>query len=133
MNDSSTLKSRFDGLVNAEALRPESEISGTKVSLDRRVSTRWNSELGCIDAHLSLYSVVQQLTGIRELKLQSFILTEEQFLLTKDLREVLIVSNKSCCAVSKMLIKFNVDFRRADKDFFTCRGASYCRCHSYDV
>lgn len=113
------MKACFDRLVNAEVLRPESEINGTKVSLDRRVSTRWNSELACIDSHLYLYSIVQQLISIQELKLQSFLLTEEQLQLTRDLREVLMVSVFTICFLyiinfSKILEEPTKIFSRAE-------------------
>ena len=59
--------------------------------LDRRVSTRWNSDLACLDAHLYFRSPIEQLTGAAINKLQAYRLSEDQWDLTETLSAILEV------------------------------------------
>ena len=74
-------------------VQEDEELVGSKKALDRRVSTRWNSDLTCLEAHIHFKNVIQQLTGVAANKLQAYQLSDEQWELADDLVEVLIVSN----------------------------------------
>ncbi|EJD08421.1 uncharacterized protein FOMMEDRAFT_71609, partial [Fomitiporia mediterranea MF3/22] len=91
VNDTAHLKAEFEILVDAAAKDPNSPITGEKRSLDRRVSTRWNSDLACLDAYFLLYCIIEKLTGVRDHKLQGFILTDNQRHLAEELRDILLV------------------------------------------
>ncbi|EJC97720.1 uncharacterized protein FOMMEDRAFT_98270, partial [Fomitiporia mediterranea MF3/22] len=91
VNDSGRLKSRFESLVDAAAKDPNSPITGEKHTLDRRVSTRWNSDLACLDAYFLLYPIVEQLTAVQEFKLQNFVLSDTQLHLAKELCDILLI------------------------------------------
>ncbi|KIJ06128.1 hypothetical protein PAXINDRAFT_92474, partial [Paxillus involutus ATCC 200175] len=84
VHDSTTVGEQFSRLriANQHLLSP-----GNKETLDRRVPTRWNSDLACLDAHLHFRPVVEQLTGAQEMK--SFRLTEHQWPLATTLAAVL--------------------------------------------
>ena len=88
VHDGATLKEKFDKLV-----QEDEELEGSKRALDRRVSTRWNSDLTCLEAHIHFKNVIQQLTGVAANKLQAYRLSDEQWELADDLVEVLMVSN----------------------------------------
>jgi hypothetical protein len=87
VHDGSTLKEKFDKLVEADT-----SLLGNKRALDRRVPTRWNSDLKCLEAHVYFKSPVQQLTAVASNKLQAYRLTDEQWDLAENLSEVLAVS-----------------------------------------
>lgn len=70
------------------------DLDGDKITLDRRVPTRWNSDLACLDAHVYFKNPVQQLTAAAINKLQNYRLTDKQWSLADDLVEVLVVR---CC------------------------------------
>ena len=74
-------------------VQEDEELVGSKKALDRRVSTRWNSDLTCLEAHIHFKNVIQQLTGVAANKLQAYRLSDEQWELADDLVEVLMVSN----------------------------------------
>ena len=84
MHDSTTLQEKFTKLVEDNA-----ELDGSKTTLDRRVATRWNSDLTCLDAHVYLKNPVQQLTAAAVNKLQKYRLTDQQWNLAEDLVDVL--------------------------------------------
>jgi hypothetical protein len=86
VHDNSTLKEKFDTLVSNDK-----DLSGDKTALDRRVPTRWNSDLTCLDAHLYFRSPVEQLTGAAINKLQAYRLSEEQWDLSETLSAILEV------------------------------------------
>ena len=58
VNDSGTLRAKFDKLVESN----HNELHGDKKTLDRRVATRWNSDLACLEAHIYFKIPVKQLT-----------------------------------------------------------------------
>ncbi|EJD02902.1 uncharacterized protein FOMMEDRAFT_84803, partial [Fomitiporia mediterranea MF3/22] len=101
VNDNAFLKARFESLVEAAVKDQDSPITGDKRVLARRVATRWNSDLACLDSYFLLYPIVQQLTGIREYKLQSFILSDTQLALARELREVLSIIEEPTCLFSQ--------------------------------
>ena len=88
MHDTSVLKERFDNLVQANL-----DIQGSKQALDRRVSTHWNSDLSCLDAHVHFRPVVKQLTASSANKLKAYRLTEKQWELAEEVQEALVVSS----------------------------------------
>ncbi|KIK77887.1 hypothetical protein PAXRUDRAFT_165483, partial [Paxillus rubicundulus Ve08.2h10] len=87
VHDSTTIGEQFAMLRAAN----KNHLQGDKEALDWRVLTRWNSDLACLDAHLYFYVVVQQLTGVSELK--AFCLTEDQWPLATVLADVLLLLN----------------------------------------
>lgn len=89
-------------------VQEDEELEGSKKALDRRVSTRWNSDLTCLEAHIHFKNVIQQLTGVAANKLQSYRLSDKQWELADVLIDVLMVSNIfSLCVI--MLICFRSD------------------------
>ncbi|KAJ6555813.1 hypothetical protein B0H19DRAFT_862980, partial [Mycena capillaripes] len=80
VHDSATLQSKFEKLVAANM------DAGQKVALDRRVPTRWNSDLACLAAHVQFEIPVKQLTSDG---LEEYALTPAQWELAKQLCEVL--------------------------------------------
>jgi hypothetical protein len=87
VHDNATLKEKFDTLV-----LNDKDLPGDKTALDRRVPTRWNSDLTCLDAHLYFRSPVEQLTGPAINKLKAYKLTEEQWTLAETLSAILEVT-----------------------------------------
>jgi hypothetical protein len=85
VHDNSTLKEKFDTLVSND----KDLLPGDKTVLDRRVPTRWNSDLTCLDAHLYFRSPVKQLTGAAINKLQAYRLSDEQWNLAETLSAIL--------------------------------------------
>ncbi|KIK90921.1 hypothetical protein PAXRUDRAFT_95593, partial [Paxillus rubicundulus Ve08.2h10] len=69
----------------------KNHLQGDKEALDWQVPTQWNSDLACLDAHLYFRVMVQQLTGVSELK--AFRLTEDQWPLATVLADVLSLLN----------------------------------------
>jgi hypothetical protein len=88
VHDSATLKEKFDKLV-----QEDDELEGSKKALDHRVTTWWNSDLTCLEAHVHFKNVIQQLTGVATNKLQAYRLSNQQWGLADDLIEVLMVCN----------------------------------------
>ncbi|KJA15693.1 hypothetical protein HYPSUDRAFT_148731 [Hypholoma sublateritium FD-334 SS-4] len=86
VHDSSTLKEKFDKLVS------ETEsLEGNRTALVRRVPTRWNSDLDCLLAHFYFKEVIEQLTAIPSLGLKHYSLSDSQWKLAEDVREILLV------------------------------------------
>jgi hypothetical protein len=119
------LKEKFNTLVSNDK-----DLPGDKTALDRRVPTRWNSDLTCLDAHLYFRSPVEQLIGAAVNKLQAYRLSEEQWDLAETLSAILEVI---ILVFHKQITDFNfvTDFRRTNKTVFTISGSSYCRCLTY--
>ena len=68
------------------------ELTTDKKALDRRVATRWNSDLTCIQAHIYFKKQVKQLMlDVPELE-EDYLLSAEQWRLAKEMEEVLQVS-----------------------------------------
>ncbi|KAK6992134.1 ribonuclease H-like domain-containing protein, partial [Favolaschia claudopus] len=82
VHDSSTLQEKFEKLVQAN------DSASGKVALDRRVPTRWNSDLVCLAAHIQFETPVKQLTSDG---LSEYALTPKQWALAKELCEVLVI------------------------------------------
>jgi hypothetical protein len=95
VHDNATLKEKFDTLVSHDK-----DLPGDKTALDRRVPTRWNSDLTCLDAHLYFKSPVEQLTGAAINKLQAYRLSEEQWNLADTLSAILQVAIQFCFNIS---------------------------------
>jgi hypothetical protein len=91
IHDNNTLGEQFTVLAVASK-----DVIGNQHALVRRVPTRWNSEKDCIDSHVNLRPVVESITGNSANKLGAFKLSEEQWKLTLELKDVLIVSASLC-------------------------------------
>lgn len=89
VHDSSTLKEKFDKLVSETK-----GLEGNRTSLVRRVPTRWNSDLDCLLAHFYFKEVVEQFTAIPSLGLKHYSLSDSQWKLAEDVREILLVRAK---------------------------------------
>lgn len=68
------------------------DILGDQNTLIRRVPTRWNSEKDCVDSHVNLRPVIESMTGNSANKLAAFKLTDHQWNLTIELKDVLNVN-----------------------------------------
>jgi len=77
------------------------EVTGNQTSLVCRVPTRWNSEKDCVDAHCHLKPIVLLITG--DPKLKAFKLSDEQWALAEELRDVLNVVICCCCVLLRLL------------------------------
>jgi hypothetical protein len=86
VHDNSTLKEKFDTLV-----QNDNDLTGDKTALDRRVPTRWNADLTCLNAHLHFKSPIEQLTGAAINKLKAYRLSDEQWDLATTLSAILEV------------------------------------------
>jgi len=84
VHDSSTLKEKFDTLV-----QNDHDLTGDKTTLDRRVPTRWNADLTCLDAHIHFRNPVEQLTGAAINKLKAYRLSEPQWDMATTLSAIL--------------------------------------------
>jgi hypothetical protein len=85
LHDVTTQQVKFEGFINVTM--PES----SKKHLDRRVPTRWNSDLTCLAAHVYFAEPVQLLTNDPKMNLKCFALTAKQWILAKQLVGVLAV------------------------------------------
>jgi hypothetical protein len=90
VNDSGTLKPKFEGLVRAWTARPKDDRTD-KSALVRRVSTRWNSDLTCLSTHVFFKTPVQQLTSDTSNKLDAYRFNDAQWKLAEQLIDVLEV------------------------------------------
>lgn len=93
VHDSPTLQEKFEKLVDAQI-----DHSGQQRSLIRRVPTRWNSDLACLASHIEFETPVKQLTS-SDSSLKKFALSEAQWVLAKQLTEVLEVSLPKCFSI----------------------------------
>ncbi|KAE9383088.1 hypothetical protein BT96DRAFT_961105 [Gymnopus androsaceus JB14] len=85
---------------SSSVLKPEFERFGNTV-LSRRVATRWNSEYGCLDDHITLRRPVEALTGQTKHKLSAYRLTEAQWSLSNELRNLLKIFLAATLAFSR--------------------------------
>ncbi|KAL1673131.1 hypothetical protein EV122DRAFT_294382 [Schizophyllum commune] len=85
INDApSTLGVAFEKFVKSAP--PEND---DRNRISRRVATRWNSDFKCLDDYLALKAAVEALTSQSDLKLQVYRLTQRQWDLAKELRDLL--------------------------------------------
>ena len=84
------MRERFDSLLDALS----SKIHKDKRRLDRRVATRWNSDLAVLRAYLDLWDVIVPLTSAPDLKLEAYRMSSQQVKLTKQVIEILEVRIK---------------------------------------
>ena len=66
--------------------------------MPRDITTRWNSTLGLLDYALKHWKVVDLVTQRRELGLREYKLTDNEWAIVEQLRNVLKVRKKKCCA-----------------------------------
>jgi hypothetical protein len=86
VHDNAVLKEKFERLVLADE-----ELHGQRRALTRRVPTRWNYDLECLDAHFYFRDIIEQFTAVSSNGLQAYRLTEEQWEIASDVQEVLLV------------------------------------------
>ncbi|PPQ84268.1 hypothetical protein CVT24_012844, partial [Panaeolus cyanescens] len=87
VHDSPTLKEKFDKMV-----KDDPELNhGQRRTLTRRVPTRWNSDLACLESYFYFRDVVERLTSISSLKLKGYQLSPEQWKIAEDVQEVLLL------------------------------------------
>ncbi|KAL1707230.1 hypothetical protein EV121DRAFT_278135 [Schizophyllum commune] len=85
INDApSTLGVAFEKFVKSAP--PEND---DRNRISRRVATRWNSDYKCLDDYLVLKAAVEALTSQSDLKLHAYRLTQRQWELSKELRDLL--------------------------------------------
>ena len=75
--------------------------------MDRRVPTRWNSELDCVEAHIFFRPVIEAFTSPTENGLAAYRLTRTQWDLAEDVADVLMVRplwRTSCISLCITLI-----------------------------
>lgn len=101
VHDSTTLKETFDQLVSQNK-----ELEGSRRALERRVATRWNSDLACLESHLHFRKEVEQLTGVSSNRLHAYRLSVAQWDLAECLADALKASSSFCvyCTVRMILI-----------------------------
>ncbi|KIO21036.1 hypothetical protein M407DRAFT_60563, partial [Tulasnella calospora MUT 4182] len=88
VNDSLTLKSHFDRIVQGDIT--SGLLKGNMEMLPRRVATRWNSDLHCLKGYLHLFTQVKKLIA-EQSALEGFLLTPEQHTLAQELADALEV------------------------------------------
>ncbi|KAG8914001.1 hypothetical protein FRC00_001108 [Tulasnella sp. 408] len=91
VHDSSTLKEKFDAIVNQDIR--DGKLEGSKTSLSRRVATRWNSDLHCLQDHIHFKRQVMQLIA-QEPSLDNYTLSEQEWKLAEEVAEVLVIFEK---------------------------------------
>lgn len=91
VRDATVLAARFAELVISNK---ELSKKTNKRALDRRVPTRWNSDLTCLDAHLLLREPVKTLTSDPAYDLAKYKLTVVQWGLSEKLQDVLKVRGR---------------------------------------
>ncbi|KAF6753990.1 hypothetical protein DFP72DRAFT_813346 [Ephemerocybe angulata] len=111
VHNSGTLKETFDNLVSNDPT-----LDGSKRALDRRVSTRWNSDEDCLKSHLYFRRPVEQLTGLSETKLAAYRLTDSQWKLAGDLADALEVFDELSRMFSAASVPLIVDVIPAFED-----------------
>jgi hypothetical protein len=99
LHNSTTLQEKFEKLIEDDP-----DLDGSKTVLDRRVPTRWNTGLSCLDAHVYLKNPVQQLTAAAVNKLQNYRLTDKPWDLADDLVDILAASASHLVDLFCMLI-----------------------------
>lgn len=87
IHDGGALKDKFDTIV-----QEDEELLGDKRALDRRVTTRWNTDFLCMEAHRHFRGPIELLTGNNLNKLQAYHLSDDHWNLTDTLHDVLMVS-----------------------------------------
>jgi hypothetical protein len=86
VHDSSPVATAFAKLVDADTT-----IVGQTQTLSRRCATRWNTEYDSLDTALILEKPVRKLLKDKDLNLKPYKLTDDQWDLSADLRDVLEV------------------------------------------
>jgi len=86
VHDFSPLKEKFNKLVTEDET-----LEGNRQVLSCYVPTRWNSDLECLLTHMHFKDIVEQLTAVTTNGLQTYHLTEEQWLTSADIQEILLV------------------------------------------
>ena len=101
VHDSAPISEEFDRIIKRDA--GEGRLITDKTALDRRVVTRWNSDLACISAHVLFEAQVKQLIAVIP-ALEEHLMTGPQWDLAKEMEEVLAVRIYHPISTSTMLI-----------------------------
>ena len=88
VQDTTVLKSAWNRIVQNDIAA--GVLDKNKTDLDRRVATRWNSDLACLKAHLYFRVQITKLIA-EERSLSRFALTDAQWKLAYELADVLEV------------------------------------------
>ena len=86
VHDSAPVTTAFAKLV-----QEDNSVVGQTQTLARRCATRWNSDYDSLDTAITLEQPVRKLLKNKDLNLKAFKLTDEQWDLAADLRDVLEV------------------------------------------
>lgn len=109
VHDSTTVGDRFRRYVRQDRQEDPESLPGDKTMLDRRVPTRWNSDLAALSSHVFFERQVRRLTASDD-ALEQFALSDEQWKVAKELAQVLQVSHWWCCFFrNRYLLAFCVD------------------------
>ncbi|KAJ7769093.1 hypothetical protein DFH07DRAFT_290056 [Mycena maculata] len=84
VHDSSPIGAAFEKIVS-----DDTTIAGQTTALARRCASRWNSEYDCLNTTLILREPVKKLVADKNLNLKAFKLSERQWSMAEDLRDVL--------------------------------------------
>ncbi|KAJ7579614.1 hypothetical protein C8J56DRAFT_1006570 [Mycena floridula] len=84
VHDSTTVGAAFQTIVDNSLT-----VIGETRALARRCASRWNSEYDCLNSNIKLKEPVKALLANKDLNLKSFKLTEGQWVLSKDLCDLL--------------------------------------------
>ncbi|KAE9398400.1 hypothetical protein BT96DRAFT_822021 [Gymnopus androsaceus JB14] len=95
-DSSSVLKPEFERLVMSMP-----DLNTDKTVLSHRVATRWNSEYGRLNDHITLCQPLEALTGQTKHKLSAYRLTEAQWSLSNKLRNLLKIFLATTLAFSR--------------------------------
>ena len=84
--DNTTVGKQFSVLAQVST-----SITNDQTSLVCQVPTRWNLDKACIDSHVDLQPVIESMISNTANKLSAFKLTEDQWKLAIELKDVLLV------------------------------------------
>ncbi|KAF5311813.1 hypothetical protein D9619_002319 [Psilocybe cf. subviscida] len=106
VHDSPTTNEKFQELITNSY---DPDIRGGPRSLTRRVPTRWNSDLACLESHMYFRDIIEELTSIRSLKLAPYTLSAEQWEIASDVHQVLLLFKGTTELFSKSQVPLIVD------------------------
>ncbi|KAF5315255.1 hypothetical protein D9619_006958 [Psilocybe cf. subviscida] len=106
VHDSPTTNEKFQELITNSY---DPDTRGGPRSLTRRVPTRWNSDLACLESHMYFRDIIEELTSIRSLKLAPYTLSAEQWEIASDVHQVLLLFKGTTELFSKSQVPLIVD------------------------
>ncbi|KAJ7679853.1 hypothetical protein B0H17DRAFT_846753, partial [Mycena rosella] len=123
IHDSSPVASAFATIVDQDTT-----IVGQPRTLARRCASRWNTEYDTINTALILEQPVRTLLKDKDLNLKAFKLTDDQWNLVADLRDVLEVSRP---LISEVIPALESLRRALDNAVKSTEIANICRVAAY--